>query len=492
MPASARRRLPAPRWQTPLPDGVIGSWGPLVADYMRQELRIVPDRWQELALNRALAYGADLKLVHRVYLVSLGRQNGKTTLVRGLVGTALTARQWPDWRTIVGLAHDRKQARVPYEAVYSDLEAMAKRVGRSRLALTMYLGLRSRLHGRHVDYNTFSREAADAIRTFSVDLGLFDEIRTQRTHQTWNALEPTTRARPDPLIFGISTAGDDRSVLLREWWERGLRIIEGGEPAAGFGMTWYAAPDELAADDPRAIRAANPAVAEGRVPLAPVAASIRSLTTTGYLQETLNLWSEGSDEWLPPGTWRRAGAPQPPTAGKLVLAVEAAPTWRRVSVMVAYVTDAGVWIGLADEIDSARTSRATVSPKDLVELVDRAAKRYHATELAFSGQAAVAPHLRSWCEASKVRPIELGMKQIRAASTLFRSELIAGRLTVQEHPLLAQQARVARPTGSLDSQDWYFGVTDAMGEIDALRAGVYAAWAAIAPEAREPGHGIHV
>jgi hypothetical protein len=443
-------------------------------------------------LNRALAYDEHFRLVHRIYLGSTGRQNGKTTGVRGLVGTALTAPQWPAWETIVGLANDTKQARVPYEAVLTDLEPMGKRVGRSRLALTRYLGIRSRLHGRHVEYRTFSREASDAVRTFSVDLAIFDEIRTQKTYATWNALEPTTRARPDPLIFGISTAGDDRSVLLRGFWERGIRIIEGAEPADGFGMTWYAADDDLAPDDPRAILQANPAVAEGRVPIGPVAASIRSLTPTAYLQETLNLWSEGSDEWLPPGTWARTAAPQPPTASKLVLAVEAAPTWRRVSIMVAYVTDAGVWIGVADEIDSARTSRATVSPRDLIELVDRTAKRYHAAELAFSGQHAVAPHLRSWCEAQKVRPIELGMKQIRAASTLFRSELIAGRLTHADHPLLAQQARVARPTGSLDSQDWYFGVRDAMGEIDALRAAIYAAWAAIAPEAREPGHGIHL
>jgi hypothetical protein len=281
--------------------------------------------------------------------------------------------------------------------------------------------------------------------------------------------------------------------LLRDWWERGIRIIEGLEPADGFGMSWYAPPDGMAPDDPRAIRAANPAVAEGRVPLRAVAASIRSLTQTGYLQETLNLWSEGSDEWLPPGGWKRTAAEQPSSAASLVLAIEATPDRRRASVMVAYVTDAGVWIGLAGEIDAAKSSRGSVSPRQQVALLESVARRYGAREIAYSSQAATAPHVKAWIEANpRFRGIPLGMKEIRAASLLFRTELIGGRLTHQDHPLLAAQARVARPTGSIDGGDWYFGVSDALGAIDALRAGVMASWAAIAPEAREKTHGIHV
>jgi hypothetical protein len=83
---------------------------------------------------------------------------------------------------------------------------------------------------------------------------MFDEVRTQRNYDTWAALEPTTRARPDPLMFrDLAPPATMRSILLRDWWERGRRIIDGTEPADGFGMTWYAADDELAPDDPVAI-----------------------------------------------------------------------------------------------------------------------------------------------------------------------------------------------------------------------------------------------
>jgi hypothetical protein len=476
------KRLPAPRWQTPLPGGVVGSWGPDVAAWALAELGIVLDRWQKRALNRALAYDARGLLVHRHYLVSAGRQNGKTVLVRALIGWALTGRATPAWSTILGLAHDKKQARVPYTAVLADLAPIKRRFPHEGLALTRYLGIRSDLYGRHREYDVASREARDAIRTMSVDLGLFDEIRTQRTYDTWAALEPTTRARPDPLIFAISSAGDDRSILLRDWWERGVRIIDGAEPADGFGMTWYAADDDQEPDDPRAIMAANPAVMEGRVPIGPVAASIRSLTTPTYRSETLNLWSEGADEWLPPGTWPRTVGRQPHQAMRIVLGVEAVPTWRRATITVALVTDAGAWVGVAGELDSSRTTSSSIAPATLVAELGRLAGEWRAQEVAYSGAAAAAPHVEAWAKAAGVTAIPLGPRQIRAASALFRSELIGGRLTHGDDPLLAQQVRVARPSASLEGGDWYFSIRESLGEIDALRAAAWAAWQAIAPE----------
>lgn len=475
------KRLLPPRWQTPLPRSVVGSWGPDVEAYARAELGIRLDRWQRRALNRALAYDERGKLVHRQYLVSAGRQNGKTVVFRSLIGWALTARDMPDWQLILGLAHDRTQARVPYTAVLADLAPIKRRYPSAGLALTRYLGIRSDMYGRHREYHTGSREAANAVRSFSVDLGGFDEVRTQRTYDVWAALEPTTRARPDPLIFMISTAGDERSVLLRDMWERGLRIIDGAEPADGFGMTWYAAADELDHADPLAVRQANPAVAEGRVPIGPVAASIRSLTPTAYRQETLNLWTEGGDEWLPPGTWQATEGPQPAEAVRIVFGVETTPTWRRCTITVALVTDAGAWVGVAEELDSSRTSRSSIAPAELVAELERLSPIWRPSTVAFSAAAAASPHVTAWADAAGIPAMPMNGRQIRAASELFRSELVGRRLAHGPDPLLAQQARVARPSAAIDGE-WYFSIRESVGEVDALRAAAWAAWAAIGPE----------
>ena len=486
------RRLPAPRWQTPLPPTVVGSWGPEVETFARQELGILLDRWQRRALNRALAVDRDDRLVHRHYLISTARQNGKTALVRSLIGWALTARTTPPWERILGLAHDRKQARLIYEPVMLDLGPMRQRLGGRGLAITRYLGIRSDLYGRHREYDVGSKESRNAVRGSSNDLAIFDEVRTQNDYETWNALEPTTRARSQPLIIGLSTAGDDRSVLLREWWERGRRIIDGAEPFAGFGMTWYAADDDLAPDDPKGIRQANPAVGEGRLAFDIVAGSIHSLSQAGYRAETLNLWTEGADEWLPPGVWARQVGRQPVQPIRIVLGAEAVPTWRRVTVTVALVTDAGAYVAIAGEIDSSRTDSSTVAPADLVALVARLAGEWRPTEIAFSKAAAAGPHLEAWAAEAGIRAVPLGPRQIRSASSLFRSELIGGRLTHADDPLLEQQVRIARPSAPLEGGDWYFGIRESLGDIDALRAAAWAAWSAISPEAAEIGPQIFV
>lgn len=463
-----------------MPEGVIGSWGPDVGRYAKARLGLVLDRWQQRAMNRALAYGEDGRLVHGLYLVSAARQNGKTVKARSLIGWALTALETPDWRRILGLAFDKGQARIPYEAVMQDLAPIAREVGRSNLAVTRYLGIRSDLYGRHREYHVGSRDAADQVRSQSNDLGVFDEVRTQRDHRVWAALEPTTTARPDPLIFATSTAGDDRSVLLREWWERGIRIIDGAEPMGRFGMTWYAAPDGLAPDDPRAIRAANPAIAEGRLSMAAVLESLHTLGPAAYRSERLNLWSDSADLWLPPGVWARTVGLQPAMAGRAILGVEVTPSWRRATIVVALPTDDGAWIGVALELDQVRGG--SVDPNALAAALSSVAATWRPQAVAYNVAAAAAPYVEAWAQGADVATVALGAREIRAASELFRAELVGGRLTHADDPLLAHQARQARPSLAIEGGGWYLSVKESVGDIDGIRAGAWAAWATIAPE----------
>jgi phage terminase large subunit-like protein len=483
------RTPPPPRWQTPLPADWAGSWGPDVELFARRVLNIRLDRWQRKAMNRALLYRADGTLCHRVYLISAARQQGKSAMVRALIGWALTARDMPDWQRILGLAHDRAQARIPYEAVMADLGPLAARYGRAErggLSITRYLGIRSRMHGRYREYHTGSREAADSVRSQTNDLGVFDEVRTQRDWRTWAALEPTTTARPDPLIWAISTAGDDRSVLLRSWWERGLRIIDGAEPMTDFGMTWYAAPENAAPDSRHAIVAANPAVAEGRIPLRAIMTAVGTsggADTAMFRNERLNLWVDAVDEWLPPGVWVQRIGPQPERDGRVILAVETATSWRRASVVVAVPSDVGAWVGIAAErrAEDMMPAAPSLSPADLIAAVGEAAATWKPAGIAYVRTAAAAEHIERWCEDNDVPSIPLGPGDMRKASELFRAELIGGRLTHPDDPLLAQQVRTVRPSGPMDSGSWYLSVKESRGDVDAVRAAAWAAWAAIAP-----------
>ncbi len=486
------RRLPSPRWQTPLPEGVAGSWGPDVEAYALRVLGIRLDRHQRKALNRALVYGANGRLLHSLYLYSTARQNGKTATVRSLIGWALTAARLPEWSRIVGIAYDKKQARIPYSAVAADLRPLAARYGsveRGGLNVTTYLGIRSGMYGLPRSYDIGTREARNALRGESVDLAPFDEVRTQIDMETWAALGPTLLARPEALAFATSTAGNDRSVLLREWFDRGVRIIDGAEPPGAFGMTWYASSERYPADDPRSWREAAPALAEGRLSEAKVrelGETFGGPTTAAFRSEILNLWGDAIDAWLPAGVWARQIVAEPPERRRVVFGVEAVPTWRRATVTVAWPTDDGAFVGIAGDDDAMRpreggTAAVSIAPSDLIALLDRLREPWQPAAVACYGQSAAWPHVEAWALEHDIPTVKLGARELKAASELFRSELMGGRLVHAPDELLARQVRDARPSRPIESGDWYLSIRESAGEVDAIRAAAWAAWSAIAP-----------
>jgi hypothetical protein len=290
-----------------------------------------------------------------------------------------------------------------------------------------------------------------------------------------------------------STAGSDRSVLLRDLFDRGVRIIDGAEPPGGFGMTWYAAPDDVSLQDPRGWRAANPALAEGRIPLAAIAEGIRNATTPEMARaERLNLWTEGTDEWLPAGAWALTIAPQPEPAGPVVLGVEVVPSWRRATVVVGYRTTDGAWVGPAGELDATRLGRSSVSPAEVVALLQECADRYRPAAVAYSAASALAQHVAAWARDADVPTYPMGPREVRAASQLFRSELVGRRLAHLDDPLTTTQVRRARPSAPLEGGEWYLSTRASLGEIDAVRASAWAAWGAIAPPEVELGSQVYV
>jgi hypothetical protein len=460
-----------------------------VARYASTDLGLDLDRWQRRAINRALAVDGEGRLVHGLYVISTARQNGKTALMRALIGTALTGRGIPPWRVILGLAHDRTQARIPYEAVMADLAPIAARVGpyaRRGLAVTRYLGIRSAMYGRHREYHVASREAANAIRGYTVGLAVFDEVRTQRDFTVWAALEPTTTQAVTAgygLIVAISTAGDDRSVLLRSWWERGARIADGAEAPGGLGMTWYAPPDDAAPDDPRSWRLASPAIADGRIGPATIASSYRSLPPEQFRSERLNLWSAGSDEWLPLGAWAALVAPDPLLdRQRVVLAVEASRTWGHASIVAAVDLDGRSWVQVTRELRAGLDVEAPTLPPDVVlRALEAAVNEWQPDAIAYSATHAIAPALEAWAAGRGLTLYPLTPSRLVMASELFRSEILGARILHRPDPLLADQVRRVRPSAPVDGGRWYLSVAESQGDVDAIRATAWAVFGLLRP-----------
>lgn len=483
----SRRRppLPVPAWQTPMPPTAVDSWGPDVEAWARRQLGLVFDRWQRDAIDRALAVDVDGRLVHRVYLVSTGRQNGKSAIVRAVVGWALTSLHGPSWQTIIGVAYDKRQARRPYDAVRVDLEPMARQLGPSLaggLDLTRYFGIRSGVGGRPRLYDIASKDAPRALRGESLDLGVFDEVREQRTYELWAALEPTTRARPEPLILATSSAGDDRSVLLRFLFDRGRRIIEGIEPAAGFGMTWYAPAEDVDPTDPAGWTLANPSIVDGRLDPARIAEALANSTPEVFRMESLNLWAETAiDASLPPGAWQAielVDAVTVPTPAP-VLAVDMTPRRGHASIAVAGpAADGRTVVGLAAEVAPAPDEEAVTMPQ-LREAVRVQVAAWRPSEVVYDARASAAPAVAEVCDELDLpgRAVQAG--ELRAACDRWYGAVVGRELVHPVDPLLTAQLGAARR--DLTGDGWRYSRRRSDGDIDAVIACVLAVWGRLRP-----------
>ena len=393
----------------------------------------------------------------------------------------------------------------------ADLVPVAQRVGpesRGGLAITRYLGIRSAMFGRPRSYHVGSGRPPTPSGPIRWTWGC-----SMRSGPSGTGGSGPPCYRPPPPVrtrrfFAISTAGDDRSVLLRDMYDRLRRVVDGVEAPEGFGGEWWAAPDDARADDPRAWRLSSPAYAEGRLSADAIRSELRSLSAVQFRQERLNLWSDAADEWLPSGTWaatRRPDAPDP-AGRRVVLGLDAAPSWRRASITAAIVDGDSCYAGLVANLDAGLTIAETIAPATLVDALAAEVRRWRPAAVVYSSVWAGAPHVETWCKDHDVPTVALTTTGLRQACELGRSELVAGRLGHPDDALLAAQVRQARPSGPIELGAWFLSWRESVGEIDAIRAYLWAAFGAIRPQeaphrppgvpvagrvAMLPGPGIH-
>ncbi len=98
-------------------------------------------------------------------------------------------------------------------------------------------------------------------RSLSVDLAMLDELREHQNWLAWDAITPTTQARPRSLTVGASNAGDVSSVVLRSLRDGAVAKIDAGATAdTQIGFFEWSVPDDVDFTDPQFWPMANPAL----------------------------------------------------------------------------------------------------------------------------------------------------------------------------------------------------------------------------------------
>jgi phage terminase large subunit-like protein len=137
---------------------------------------------------------------------------------------------------------------------------------------------------------------------------------SERQEETYTALSTATHKRPDAFLLSITTAGFDRQSLLAKIYQQALQwddvtvskdgcLTVAKDPASGYLLWWYGAPDDAEPDDPKILRATNPGS------WVTVPSLLRQLHDPGLDESTfrrlhLNQWTTTEKAWLPGHTWR--------------------------------------------------------------------------------------------------------------------------------------------------------------------------------------------
>lgn len=294
-------------------------------------LELLP--WQAWWLVHVLELRADGRFRFQRVLTLVGRQNGKTHLLKIL---ALYMLYLGRAQLVLGAAQSLDIARESWTGaveIAREVEDLAAEVDVVRYAngeqcLTLNTGARYRI----------TAATRGAGRGLSVDLLILDELREHRTWDAWSALSKTTTARPNALIVGISNAGDDASVVLNS-----LRSTALAGTDDSLGLFEWSAPDGCELDDVEAWAAANPGL--GRtVSEAAIRSAMLTDPATVFRTETLCQRVDALDAAVDLASWRAGSDPSSTLAAvrsRVAACVDVSPDSAHVTLAGAAVLDDG-------------------------------------------------------------------------------------------------------------------------------------------------------
>jgi hypothetical protein len=400
--------LVAPALESPRSPLAVGSYGPLVTAWALRRLGLEHGPWQAYALNRLLECDANGDLLARIGLLSVARQNGKSVIVRSLVGWILDEGYklpaFRDWQFILLAAHDAKQARIPYGFIRRDVEAYsnvdvwgksARAKGKHRARATMFTGIE--LNGVTVDVAT--RQPGSA-RGVSPGLVAFDEVLTQTDFAMYEVLSPAQSAVRNSQMLMTSTAGFADSVVLRAMHDRLYRQATNAERHdPTFMGLWWRADDDDAGLDWEQLQKANPALDDGRLSRKMIESEYAVLPRGSWVRERLNRWhDERVDAPFSLAAWgacRIAGPLEPSTLldpPSYTVAVDVTSTWSEGSIIIAGQRSDGL-VGV--EVHRYLQSRpeTPLKAEAFTTEIARLAAKYRIEEVVYAASSALAPML---------------------------------------------------------------------------------------------------
>lgn len=307
--------------------------------------------WQEEAIRHVLelyppGHRRAGQLRFRQIVISLGRQNGKTELAAAIGLWALLMRAIP---TVIGIATSTDQARLVYRRTMAAIRGTPQLKSKFR-ALTETRGIQTHDGGQ---YEIKAAKSA-ALQGIPIDVGLVDELHIL-VKALWFDLVNGLGGRPNCLVVGITTAGDDGSELLLHLYEQGdLAIAQGDEARFGF-YCWESLEAAVPDDDDelgRELARGNPSVASGRTDIETSVTEVRSLPPQDAIRYRLNRFVKQISAFISVAAWEANRVAEPfPDDARPLFTIDRTPDWGYASIGVfTKLPDGRIYCDLAASV----------------------------------------------------------------------------------------------------------------------------------------------
>lgn len=421
------------------------------------------DDWQKWLLRAILERYPDDhptypgRLRYRQVVISVGRQNGKSLIAAmlGLYGLLLHE-VGPQ---CISLASSTDQANIVYNRVLYVINSnpfLKKRFKRA----TETRGIVTADGGGRYDVKA-AKEAA--LQGIPISFCLFDELHLAKEGM-WSAAILGTSQRRDGIVVGITTAGDQNSKTLIDLYKSGTAAANGAEDLERFGFFLWTAPENSSIDDPKAIMAANPSVAAGRIPIEQVISDLKTIPEHEARRYRLNQFISGStDSWLPGNLFRAAKGNGVTELRNAVFAVDITKNWGHATIAIANEQNG---------IQETELVMSLVAPTEqqLFNELTKLFSKYSPRAIALDDRQL--PSLAKRLKASGLPVWQLWTKEVSSACSAVYAMFSNGLVRHANDPLLIAQMPngVSKYTG----ETWLISRKESLGDIDALMATVMA------------------
>lgn len=264
-----------------------------------QPIHLAP--WQQFALANILGF-KDAETGRRKYrsaYIQVPRKNAKSTLAAILANYFLVMEQGQ--HDIYTAAVSRDQARI----VFDDARQMSliSPALRKRLTIQQHKLIYAKSNSL---LKPLAAKAA-TIEGTNPSLAIVDEYHLHPDNAVYSALELGMGARPEGLLFAITTAGSNVVSACKQHYDYCCQILAGEETNESLFALLYELDDENEVDDPEQWVKANPnlGVSVDKAALVDTIQKARGIPSqwVEMLTKRFNLWCQGATPWMGTGAW---------------------------------------------------------------------------------------------------------------------------------------------------------------------------------------------